>query len=79
MLERDSSLKDNSARVGLQGPGISMQCLLLTITPSLVCSEGFRVISEKGLYCRRSNQAFVLGQPQLGTPSTEMQAAKGHF
>lgn len=55
MVEKDSSLQDNSARGGLQDPGILKQCSLLTRTPSLVCYDGFMMISEKGLYCSRSN------------------------
>lgn len=64
---------------GVWGPGVWRQCSCLQGLPLLVCSEGFVVMSEKGLYCTRSSWAFVLGAQQLGTPSAEMQAAKGQF
>lgn len=57
MFEGDSSLKDKSAWL-LCWPSEFrnlMQCSLFTRTPSLVCSEGFVMISEKGLYCSSSN------------------------
>lgn len=54
-LERDSSRKDNSARIGLPGSRNLMPCSLFARTPSYCCSEGFEMISEKGLYCSGSN------------------------
>lgn len=44
---RETLKSQNAAGVGPQGPGILTQCLLLARTPSLVCSKGFMMISEK--------------------------------
>lgn len=73
----DSGLQDNSARGGRRGPGILPRAGCLQELP-LMFVQGLRgdLRERAALYQRQLG--FCSGAATIGTPSTEMQAAKGH-